>query len=127
MLNGLEREKGRLHAAGPFADGQGLLCAGWVIFGNALAAVDDMTSSAPVAIKTTAFTRRTAEVSSARCRYVVSAPGAAKFRILDAPGSGLSDYFGGGGTKQLTPCWGSPVGKTNASPVPVMWYWTAPA
>ena len=78
MLNGLEREKGRLHATGPFADGQGLLCAGWVIFGSALAAVDDMTSSAPVAIKTTAFTRRTAEASSARCRYVVSAPGAAK-------------------------------------------------
>jgi hypothetical protein len=84
VLNGLEREKGRLHAAGPLADGQGLLRAGWVIFGSALAAVDDMMSSAPVAIKTTALTRRTAEASSARCRYVVSAPGAAESSFFEA-------------------------------------------
>ena len=37
------------------------------------------------------------------------------------------DYLGGGGTRQFTPWLSSPVGKTKASPVPVMWYWTAPA
>ena len=39
----------------------------------------------------------------------------------------MRNYFGGGGTRQFTPWLGSPVGKTKASPVPVMWYWTAPA
>ena len=39
----------------------------------------------------------------------------------------MRTYFGGGGTRQDTPWLGSPVGKTKASPVPVMWTWTAPA
>ena len=46
---------------------------------------------------------------------------------VGAPPLAIRAFFGGGGTKQLTPCWGSPVGKTNASPVPVMWTSTAPA
>ena len=78
MLNGLELENGRLQAAGPFADGHGLLCATWVVFGSALAAVADRMSSTPLAIKAVALTRRAAEASSGWCRCVVSAPVTAK-------------------------------------------------
>jgi hypothetical protein len=38
----------------------------------------------------------------------------------------MSVYFGGGGTRQGTRV-GSSAEKTKASPVPVMWNWTAPA